>query len=122
MAVELLQSGAQSATFLWTFSEFAQQYADWAALPNGKLKDILNRTYLTAENLVDVDAFWRSFGSAGGSTTSLGYLGPSIASPVWILSDGGFDEPPKGTPTLRQTTPEGTKILVRVQVSYSASE
>jgi hypothetical protein len=49
MSIERLQAGAQSATF-YTFSEVEDDSllttTEWSALPDGKLKRLLNATYL----------------------------------------------------------------------------
>lgn len=121
MAISLEQSGAQSATFYWTHSATPQEYSNWSALPTGKLKSLLSRVYLTSENAVDPDAFWRAFAVSGGSAVATSYLGTNVGNPTFILSDGEVDQPPKGTPILRQLAGINDRVCVRIQTAYSAS-
>lgn len=124
MAATRKQAGAQSATWFCTAADPAHTLTqtDWAALPAGLLKDLLNRAYLTEADALDWSGFLEAFAAAGGSASPTVAVTNTNTQLVWLLSDGSEDQPPKGTPKLVIDTTAGFGTVVRIQVAYSASE
>lgn len=128
MSVTRLQVGAQSATYkvVATDPETKTRLdeVEWAALPSGKLKDVLTQAYLKEDGSIDPDAFLTAFGTAGGFVISTLYYDTTTALTYWLLSDNLPGEPPtKGVPYL-VVNPTGLDrpVIVRIVTSYSASE
>lgn len=125
--LERMQSGANSATYymLGTPDELYQNYLkgpDWADLPNGRLKDLLNRTYLTVEGDANYVEFYRAFAAAGGSLTTVKYNDSSNDYASLTLDFAGLIAP-IGTPLVRiETVDPGQPKVVRISLAYSASE
>ena len=119
MSVTRKQAGAQSATFLVTVENANLGVAEWAALPTGKLKDLLNTAYLTEAGDVDNAAFVAAFATAGGLHTGMQIGTENTECGIWSLK---ADAPNKGSPVYTVDVGEGADTVVRISVSYSASE
>lgn len=124
MAATRKQAGAQSATWFCTNADPAHTLTqtDWAALPAGPLKNLLNRAYLTEADDLDWSGFLEAFAAAGGSADPTIMVSNINTQLVWLLSDGAPGDAPKGTPKLNINTTAIYGVAVRVQVAYSASE
>jgi len=118
MAIERLQAGAQSATFYLTDIESILTRELWAALPNGKLRDLLMGLYASKA------AFMRAASAAGFTITVTG-LNSSDRPTTWYGGVTGPDEEPlpNGSPFFFVYVSLPTDgVSFRLQVSYSASE
>lgn len=124
MSISMPQSGAQSATFYVANAlENSETLTttEWEALPKGKLKDLLNTTYLTEAGDIDPAAFVQAFATAGAFLTGNSYGTTNTENGTWTLSPGGEGEPAKGSPKLEVDWNQfGT--VIRIVTSYSASE
>lgn len=126
MSVERLQAGAQSATYLIKFQDNPQglSTAQWSALPEGKLKDVMDRTYAPTETMSALEVFLRAFAAAGGSAVASG--GPTGDLISSKLSPGWVVYPVEGGHAALQIAFDpaypADGAVVRVSVSYSASE
>ena len=125
MANTLAQFGAQSATFVVPTVEGAFGYVgaevidgvntDWAALPSGKLKSLLNKSY------ADFATFFSAAAAAGFFSVALTKLVPDLTSAhtdivSWSLGGEGF---PKATVV---TLDPAAEYQIRIVASYSAAE
>lgn len=118
MANTLAQRGAQSATFTVPFIEGEEgdyngtlTVTDWATLPKGKLRDLVNVTHAS------ITAFFTEAAAAGLSVNLLGVFGDAMegsSGAQWALDGEGY-------PTLT-CTGSTANWLYRIQTSYSASE
>ena len=116
-----VQSGAQSATWYATAAgNFGSTVTDdvnvdWDALPSGKLKDVLNRTYAAIGPKTAIQVFMEAFATAGGSVAVSGDV--SGCTGTWDISGAGF-------PVIYFNSPDSaaTAYAIRIQTSYSASE
>lgn len=121
------QAGAQSATWFFPYDAEVASVTltdtDWAALPAGKLKSLLNRTYLTSGGSIDPAGFLEAFAVAGGKTSTTVAVTNANDLTNWLLSDGGEGDAPKGTPKLMvNTIAGGYGTVARIETAYSASE
>ena len=119
------QEGAQSASY-YVLSAGALGgtvvdgvNTDWDALPSGKLKDVLNRTYVATDDNTDVEVFAAAWAAAGGSFSADG-VGTPAGDHFWDLTEEGF-------PTVNYSfsvapSPGASALALRISVSYSASE
>lgn len=137
MGVVRKQAGAQSVSFFVTadpdgegfITEFNIGYSTWAALPKGKLKDLLTATYLDDEDNLDPESFVEALATAGAFQVTSAYNDQEVEDSYWdlVATDPVLPtDPPKGSPILVVTANsfgEGQyATAVRVSVSYSASE
>ena len=129
MSIERLQEGAQSATYLIHLDSVPRglTYHDWNELPPGKLKDVLDRAYPPGE-LGTNEQIARAWAAAGGSATAIA-VGATIGVPLNWSFDGPTYTPVLGVPdqdlpadrTVWQEVGDAP-VVVRISVSYSASE
>lgn len=130
MANTLAQFGAQSATFVVPAVDEAFGFVgaevvdgvntDWASLPSGKLKSLLNKTYLSGE-FSDFPSFFAAAADAGLFSVALTKVGSPATSASgdtvsWSLGAEGF---PKATVV---TDAPVNEYQLRIVASYSASE
>ncbi len=122
------QSGAQSATIGVDNVTGSASVADWAQLPKGKLKDLLNTKYgafNTAVPPVFVPSFadfYNAYASAGGMTSLLAPDANPLSGATYMTEVGSFWElDGDGYPQLYSSN-EDTLFQARISVSYSASE
>lgn len=122
MAIERVQAGAQSATFFAAAGETLTAFGpeQWASLPEGKLKALLNRQYVTSMGTPDGAGFARAWADAAATHTYFVFEVDTPSEGFWRLSGGSGD--PVGFPVFIPNTfgPYGASL--RVQTSYSASE
>jgi len=118
MANTLAQQGAQSATFVVpVVADPEGDYTgsltvvDWAGLPSGKCKALLNKSYGT------LASFFDDYATSGAMTVMVAIDGAVVAgrSAEWSLDGAGY-------PVLDNPTDAAAKWQARISVSYSASE
>ena len=118
MANSLVQQGAQSATFVVPVVEDPEgdysgslTVADWAGLPSGKCKSLLNKVYTT------LASFFADYAAAGGMTVIAAVDVAAIVNrdALWTLDEAGY-------PVLEDSAAGAELWQARISVSYSASE
>lgn len=142
MSSTLLQAGSNSATFavdavVAPFRPSGYSYgglvrSDWEKLPNGRLKDILNRSYGpvdTTENLAaSTEAFLAAFFSAGGNAAgfergdrpALGVIGDFVA--IDLDQRAGNEGYPMMNFNASFYGSSEYPSYIRISLAYSASE
>lgn len=125
MAITKTQNGAQSVTYFLDEGESTDPRLDqnqWADLRPGKLKDLLNRTYVTPEGTRDIPAFMRAAADAG-MTFSGAKFNSNADITLRVSESQEIDGSPVGTPFFLVLIPGGLDgVIVRIQTAYSASE
>lgn len=122
MPFPMIRAGAQSATWLVDTDATFLGSAEWALLKPGKLKDLLNRTYLTPEGQRDYVGFLRAYAAAGTTTsTAILNLSPGVYGD-WSLMDAGHPTVPHGTPIFLTAISGAYPTVVNIATCYSASE
>lgn len=131
MANTLKQFGAQSATFTVPAFDTDEGFiygtltvTDWAGLPKGKLKDLLNTPYLTTDEVPvpDTEAFYTA-AAENALTEQLHYqtVTEDVVS-AFSSTEGQWTLDEDGYPILQPVATGTTEYMARVSVSYSASE
>jgi hypothetical protein len=126
MANELLHAGAQSATFkVPSVDDYfgLLTKTDWAKLPSGKLKRLLNKSYGEGNSEPISTAFFDAFSAAGGTVQILGRVTDSgvwTAIPAIIVDTDGYPVVTGGNTT--QAGQETRTCYIHIQVGYSGSE
>lgn len=127
MANTISQSGAQSATITIPTVGAPAAFgtagaADWAELPSGKLKDLLNQPYGAGAPFVpNFSTFFAAAADAGFSSVALTKnVAPATGAHTDIVS---WDLDASGYPIATVVTADpAAEFFLRIQVSYSASE